>query len=492
LDYQEIKSKIDDDFTKRHLTEIQRFIRQPSVSADGTGIAETIDMLVSKLKGFGADNVEIADMNTEEDEVGHPLIYGELISDPKKPTILFYSMYDVQPVFPEKWVFNDRKIDPFGGEILEFEWLKGHKGQCLLGRGVSNQKGPTIAFLNVLEAYLSEYNELPVNIIFALEGEEELGSIHIGPFIDKYFDKLKRADSLLFPAFWEDTFGKIKFLLGVRGAVVMKLSCTGGDWGAPSVTNIHSSSSGIIENPIFKLVSCLYSLKNDETNEILVPDIMDDPNIIGPNEEDISKGYLEIEKQTYQKLGVKKFRIGMNGLELDNQEFISEMLYKPGLSINGIEGGYYDEGTMTIIPYTVKANLDIRLPPFQQKQYVIDKYTSFIKTNFPMINIQIKKGGYESAKVPFSHPLAQYSYRLYQEFKKEVAVLPLIAGSAPFSIFQSKLQIPFIVAGMGHSGRVHSPLEYAVLNADDPKVGGIIDFEYLIAKYLLNYKSVKS
>jgi len=487
LNIEEIYSKIKTDFETKHIEEIRRFIKQPSVSADGNGIEKMTEMLMEKIVHLGGEDVHLVDLT--KGEFGHPIVYGEIVHDVTKPTILFYSMYDVQPVFPEKWVYEEKMIDPFGAEIIDFEWIEGYKGKCLLGRGVCNQKGPTIAFFNVLEVYKELYGELPVNIIFALEGEEELGSTHIGPFIDQYKEKLEKADALIFPAFWEDELGRISMPLGVKGIVALKLRCKGGEWGGPAKINMHSSLSGLIENPIFKLIECIHSLKNDKTNEILVPGIMDDPAIINPNEEDekIIEEYLKkysLEENMKRGGLIQRFRNNKEGEELKGKEAVIEILFKPGLSVNGIEGGYYGEGTMTIIPHEVKANLDIRIPPFQSRSYVIQKYSEFLDRNFSMIEYEFEKGGYEPAKIPFSHPLAQISYRLYKEFKKEVMVLPLLAGSAPFSLFQQKLKIPFIVAGMGHSGRAHAPLEYAVIKADNKQVGGIIDFELYIAKFL--------
>ena len=486
MNIESVLTEIKDSFSNTHLEEIRRFIKQPSVSADGNGIIETATMLSDKIKKLGGEQIELVDLSG--DDFGHPIVYGEIYDNPAKTTILFYSMYDVQPVYPEKWIYNDQKIDPFGAEIIDFEWVPSYSGKCLMGRGVTNQKGPTIAFFNVLETYVKLFDELPFNIIFALEGEEELGSTHVGPFIDKYKEQLSRADVLLFPAFWENPIGKIMMPLGVRGVVALKLRCKGGEWGGPVIRNQHSSISGIIQSPVFKLIECINSLKEDSTNKILVPGIMEDKDIIGPDEEDkqVIRDYLKnhsFSEEIKRDGNIETLRF-QDGKELTDEEAIIQMLFKPGISVNGIEGGYYGEGSMTIIPNEIRANLDIRLPPFQKRKNVIERYSQFFNKKFPMIEYEFEKGGYESGKIPFSHPLAQIAFSLYKEFNKEALVLPLLAGSAPFALYQSKLGIPFIVAGIGHSGRAHSPLEYAVLESKNPEVGGIIDFEFYIAKLL--------
>jgi len=341
-----------------------------------------------------------------------------------------------------------------------------------------------MAAFNVFEEMEREVGELPVNIIFAIEGEEELGSPHMHAFIDEYAEKLKQSTAVYFPMFFEAHDGSIRFFLGVRGVIESKIRCKGGNWGGPINQNLHSSYSGLVQSPIFKLIEALLSLKNDNTNEILVPGIMEDPNIIGPTQEDkevikellINLDYEEIK----QFLGVKKFR-EKDGKELAGEEAVLEWLFKPGLSINGIVGGYYGEGGMTIIPHEVHANLDIRLPPFQEVEYVKKCYQAHINKHYPMLDLQLG-AGYEPAKISPSHPLIQATKSVYEECGKNPIFYPLLAGSAPFSMFQSILKLPFVFGGLCHGGRAHSPLEYAVIKSNDPHVGGILEFEKFFAQ----------
>ncbi len=483
----DVINRIDEHFTKNHLPEIQKFLRQPSVSATGEGIRETTEILIRKIKDLGGENIHLA--QTMGEEFGHPQVYGEIWSDKRKPTILFYSMYDVQPVYPEKWVLNDKKIDPFGAEIHEFEWFPGFSGRCLMNRGVTNQKGPTMAAFNVFKAFLEEEGELPVNLIFAIEGEEELGSPHMGAFINEYADKLKQSTAVYFPMFFEEHDGSIRFFLGVRGCITAKLWCRGGDWGGPVGRNLHSSYSGLVQNPIFTLMEVILSLKDDETNEILVPGIMDDPAIAGPSQEDkevIKELLKQLDFEDLKKsLSVSKFR-DKNGKELTGEQAIVEQLFKPGLSVNGVESGYYGSGGMTIIPYEAHANLDIRLPPFQEIDYVRKKYSTYVSENFPMVDLQLGSG-YGPAKMSPSHPLIQTTKTVYEHYGKQPVFYPLLAGSAPFSMFQSILKLPFVYGGLCHGGRAHSPLEYAVLESNDSRVGGILQFEKFVAKLFVEF-----
>jgi acetylornithine deacetylase/succinyl-diaminopimelate desuccinylase-like protein len=485
---EKVIDSIERDFASTHLEKIQKFVKEPSISATGEGIKETSSILIKLIEELGGGNVHLAEMMG--DEFGHPQVYGEVWSDKKnKPTILFYSMYDVQPVYPEKWVINDKKIDPFGAEIHQFEWFPGYKGKCLLNRGIMNQKGPTIAAFNVLKTIKDIEGDLPVNLIFAIEGEEELGSGHLEPFIRKYSEQLKMADAVYFPMFFESHNGEIKFFLGVRGVIEAKLKVQGGDWGGPVDRNLHSSLSGLVQNPIFKIMDILQSLKNDDTNEILVPGITDDPKIVGPSKEDqtvIEDLLKELDFDEWkQSMNVTSFR-NKDGKEITGKEAIIEQLFKPGLSINGIESGYYGEGGMTIIPFEVHANMDIRLPPFQEVPYVKKCYRKYVSENFPMANLELG-AGYGPAKMSPTHPLIQATKQVYENYGKKPVFYPLLAGSAPFSMFQSILGLPFVYGGLAHAGRAHSPLEYAVIESENSEVGGIIDFEKSFASFMYTY-----
>ncbi|MHA2237612.1 MAG: M20/M25/M40 family metallo-hydrolase [Candidatus Hodarchaeales archaeon] len=488
MSHEKVINLIERDFTSTHLKKIQEFVKQPSVSATGEGIEETSKTLMKSIESLGGENVHLAEMMG--DEFGHPQVYGEVWSDKKnKPTILFYSMYDVQPVYPEKWIIDDKKINPFGAEIHNYEWFPGYKGKCLLNRGITNQKGPTMSALNVLNTILDVEGELPVNLIFAIEGEEELGSPHLEPFINKYAKELKLADAVYFPMFLESHKGEIKFYLGVRGAFTAKLTVQGGSWGGPVNRNLHSSYSGLVQNPIFKIMDIFQSLKNDDTNEILVPGINDDPNIVGPSKEDllvIDNLLKELDFDEWkQSLNVEYFR-KKNGEEITGEKAIIEQLFKPGLSVNGIESGYYGKGSMTIIPFEAHASLDIRLPPFQKVSYVKECYKKFISEKFPMANFELG-AGYDPAKMSPSHPLIQATKQVYEIYNKKPIFYPLLAGSAPFSMFQSILGLPFVYGGLGHAGRAHSPLEYAVIESENPQIGGIIDYEKFFASLIYEF-----
>ena len=312
-DVNDVIGSIEANFESEHLPLIQKFVQQPSVSATGEGISETCTYLMAEMLALGAKDVHL--VPSPKGEFGHPVVYGEIIEDPKLATMLLYSMYDVQPVIPEEWIIDGRQVDPFGAEIHQFEWISGFSGKCLIGRGAINTKAPTEAFFNVLRTIRKEHGKLPVNVIFMIEGEEELGSLHIEYFIDQYRERLKRADFLYFPFFSERFDGAVTMFLGVKGIIPLKVRIQGGEWGGPAERDIHSMSSGIVENPIFQMARLISSLKDDDSGDILVPGIMDDPDLVGPNAED-----AELLKQLAASTDVPQLKKFLGAAHLPAQE----------------------------------------------------------------------------------------------------------------------------------------------------------------------------
>lgn len=477
---------IDGEFESDHLSQIRRFMQLPSVSATGEGILATAEYLMREMRELGAKDVHL--IPVPEGEFGHPQVYGELIEDQNRPTILVYSMYDVQPVDGEDWVIDGQHVEPFGAEIRNYEWMRGYRGRCLIGRGAINTKAPTEAFFNVLRTIRAHSASMPVNFIFVIEGEEELGSIHIERLIRQYADKLSAADLVYFPFFSERYDGAVPLWLGVKGLIPARVWVEGGEWGGPAVREIHSMSSGVVENPIFKIVELIGSLKDDTTGDILVPGVMDDRDLVGPDEDD--KALLQQLadstdwKGLKESLGVRTFR-KHDGRELTGVDYYVHELFNPGLSVNGISSGYVGEGMKTIIPREVTANLDIRLAPFQKTGKVRSLYEQHIRSRFPMARLSFRSG-YPPAKVPANHPYVRAMVSAIESCGKQVVPTPLISGSAPFALFQAILGLPFVLGGLGHGGRQHSANEYAVLESEDPRVGGVKDYERSVARFVYN------
>ena len=436
---------------------------------------ETAEATADALNKLGAENIQIVPTK------GWPVVFGDLIDDPQKPTILFYSMYDVQPVEPEKWM-----VPPFEGAIVEdFEGM----GSALVARGVINTKGPTMAFFQTIQTLVDAGKELPGNLIFAIEGEAELGSIHFPDFVNSFSKELERADVMFFPMFSETINGRVEIYLGCRGIIYFKIWIRGGDWGGPRSRNIHSSLASFVDSPTWRLIDLISKMRS-QNGRILIPGIYEKVRPISEEDqqliEDFTKKFdLEEYKTT---IDVQRLFSDENGKEFTTEKFAQE-LFSPCLTVDGITSGYTEEeGTKTVLPCSAFANMDIRLVPDMEVEDTRTKIANFIRKNAPEAEIEMERG-YKWAKMSPLHPYVKAHIESMSTAGKKIQIWPMITISAPFYIFQDKFNMPFIDGALGHGSRAHSPNEYAFLESKTG-AGGIIDFEISVAKLLTKITEV--
>jgi acetylornithine deacetylase/succinyl-diaminopimelate desuccinylase-like protein len=460
-DLEKIHKHIDKHFDT-HLKLVQEFVRQPSISAEGKGMKETAEMVKGFIKQLGG-TANIVPTK------GWPVVYGELWAKAQK-TLIIYGMYDVQPVEEEDgmWI-----VPPFSGKIVDMKPL----GKCLVSRGVYNTKGSLRAFFNACQSILETEGKLPVNLIFVIEGEEELGSIHLPDFVKEYETKLKKADAVFFPIPAQDMKGKVIMELGVKGIIYLELICQGGKWGGPTKRGIHSSLASCVDSPVWKLLWALISLKTPD-GKIAIKDFYENIRPPTPEEEKLlEKLEKTFDEETFRKeIDVLCFSEDLHGIEL-----LKTYLYAPSINIDGIIAGYTGPGTKTVLPNIAKAKMDIRLVPNMKTNEILQKLRKHMKEKgFSDIKIQVHDC-YPWAQISVKEEVAQAMIRTYKRHGYEPEIWPRMAGSAPFYLFnQSPLKLPFIVGGLGHGGRAHSPNEYMV-------VEGIKDNEKSVATFLYEY-----
>jgi acetylornithine deacetylase/succinyl-diaminopimelate desuccinylase-like protein len=456
-----IHRQIDEDFDA-HLKRVQDFVCQPSISADGTGIKETAELTRGFIEEIGGTSKIVP---TD----GWPVVYGEVHSEAER-TLLIYGMYDVQPVEEEKgmWI-----VPPFGGKIVDMKPF----GECLVSRGAINTKAPLRAFFNACESILKVEGKLPVNLIFAIEGEEELGSVHLPQFVEKYQKQLSKADAVYFPIPAQDRKGKVIMELGVKGIIYMDLVCKGGRWGGPTKRGIHSANAAWVDSPVWRLLWVLTSLKAPD-GKIAVEDFYE--NVSPPSSEEeqlLKKLEKTFDEETIRKeLDIVRFSGDLHGIEL-----LKTYLYSPTINVDGIIAGYTGSGTKTVLPHLARAKVDIRLVPHMQTDEIIRKFKRHLKKHgFADIQVEIHDC-YPWAQVSVKEEVVQAMIRAYRRHGHEPEIWPRIGGSAPFYLFnQPPLSLPFAIGGLGHGSRAHSPNEYIV-------VQGIKDNEKSIATFLYEY-----
>ena len=458
-----------DTHLEQHVSALQRWVRQPSISAQNVGIQEMAEMLRQDLSDLGFKEAELVPTD------GHPGVWGYYDAGAEK-TLVVYLMYDVQPVNPEDW-----ESPPFDGEIIDHEL-----GRVLMARGATNQKGPQRAFLNALESIIAVEGGLPVNVMVAAEGEEELGSPHYPQIIDAYEERLREADGVLFPFNSQSPDGKISMILGVKGILYFEMVATGGEWGGPSKAEIHGSYKAIVDSPVWRLVKALSSMTSPDGNTILVPDYYD--GALPPTIEESMLINAGIESrddaQLQELLAVDHWIDGKTGTDA-----VIELLYQPTLNIDGIWGGYTGEGVKTILPHQASAKVDSRLPPGLDPDEALDKIRGHLDAN-GFADIELRKlSAYPAAQTSVEAPAVQAAISVFSKYASEITVQPRVAGSAPFYQFTDRLGLPLVPTGMGFGTGAHAPNEIMLIEpgpgtnavglADIEKA--YVDFVYALA-----------
>ncbi|NLG68580.1 MAG: M20/M25/M40 family metallo-hydrolase [Firmicutes bacterium] len=443
---------------REDLEAVRAFLRTPSVSYTGEGIQETAEQVAGFVRALGGQARVVP-------TAGHPIVYGRLAQGAPH-TVLVYGMYDVMPADEPNW-----SSDPWGAEIRELPRL----GPSIIARGAVNTKGPLAAFFRAVAGYQAAAGRLPVNLIFAIEGEEEMGSRHFLPFVEAHAEELKAAQAVLFPFFSQDEEGVPWLTLGTKGIVYFELECRGGDWGGPTERGIHGSYNAWVANPAWRLVQALATMV-DADEQVRVEGFFDGAEPLPEEErrlleEQVASGRLD-ERPFMAFEHVRRFKGGLRGLPLWERLFA-----QPQLNIDGIVGGYVGEGTKTLLPHRALAKMDVRLVPRMDPERVAQAIRAHLdRHGYADIEMRVLNT-YPWSKVSLHEPAVQAMVETYQEMGAPPQVWPLNPGSAPYYVFERVLGMPYVTGGMGHGGRQHSTDEYCT-------VQGVLDFEISMVRWL--------
>ena len=447
-----------------HLRKTRDILRIPSVSMTGEGIEETAGELSDMLAKMGT-KVKLF----RAGKGSHPLVAGDLDVG-AETTVLIYGMYDVQPPGePGLW-----DQPPFGAKIVK----RKPYGEVLINRGAFNSKASLVGTLLAIEAMLDR-GELPSNVHFILEGEEELGGQSLPKYVHKNKARLSKADAAFGFDYGENANGVPVIALGMKGCLYLELSTKGSERGGPMEGEIHSSDAVIVESPVWRLVHALSTMV-DENQNPAIDGIWDD--VAAPSEEDLAlvrRLTKVFDPESYaREAGIARFRVRGS-----REKLLKKYLFEPSLNIDGINAGYNGEGSKTVLPDSAKAKIDIRLVPNMSVEGTFRKLEKHLrKRGFTDIEI----GRYEDypwTKVSFDEKVTQACIEAMRYHGREPEVWPLTAGSAPFYLFDQFLGVPWGCAGLGHGGKAHAPNEFAV-------VSGMKDFEKSVATTFWKYAGI--
>ena len=434
----EIKSYIENN-KKKFLNELFDLIRIPSISAVKEykgSVREAAEFLKNQFENIGLDNCEICETN------GHPIVYAEKIKDANLPTVLIYGHYDVQPVDPiELW-----DSDPFEPIIKKTDI---HPEGAIFARGSCDDKGQMYMHLKAIEV-LNNTGGVPCNIKFMIEGEEEIGSDNLEIFVKENKEKLK-SDIILV----SDT-GMIdkktpSITTGLRGLAYLEVELTGPN------RDLHSGHyGGSVANPINSLAKMISSL-HDENNKVTIPGFYD--KVIEYSDEEREKDKIPFSLEEFK-----------NSLEIDevHGEYSFNTLerrsIRPCLDVNGIWGGYTDEGSKTVIPSKAFAKISMRLVSNQNWKEISKLFTEHMKNITPAgmrIKISEHHGGEPYITSTDSKAYRAASQAYLSVFNKEPYALK-DGGSIPIiAQFEKELGVKTILMGFGlDSDAIHSPNEH--------------------------------
>lgn len=408
------------------LEELFTLLRQPSISTQNVGVAEMAQMLAAMMRDSGIQT-------TIYETDGFPIVYGEAGPVDAPRILLVYGHYDVQPPEPlELW-----KTPPFEPTIVNGR---------IYCRGTGDNKGQLYAHVKAAQAFLKTRGDLPVKVKFVFEGEEEISSPSLRPFMESHRDLLKADAALTADAPGHES-GRQQINCGLKGMCYVEISAKGAN------KDLHSMRAPMVPNPAWKLVHALASMRDRDGN-ILIKGFRDSvrqPNAAEleavrniPNDAPIQREILEVDEF-------------IGGDEMYYHNFV----FGNSCNIAGLTAGYQGDGKKTVLPCRASAKIDFRLVPDQTPEEILEKVKAHLKENgFGDLEVSFH-GGLNPSRTPVDHPYVQTVVRAVRNATgKEPIVSPSMGGSGPDYLFTGVLGLPSVWLPLSpHDSNNHAPNE---------------------------------
>src|SRR5438105_3209438 len=418
----------------RYVDELKQYLAIPSISAlpeHASDIRRAAQWTADALTAAGMHNVRLIETP------GNPVVYGDWLNAPGKPTILFYGHYDVQPVDP----LNLWTTPPFEADVRDGE---------IYARGSADDKGQVFMHIKAVEAHMKKAGHLPLNIKFFIEGEEEVGSVHLDEFVRTHKSELAAdvvviSDSPMFDR------GIPSICYGLRGLVYFQIDLRG------SGSDLHSGSfGGAVANPAFVLAQILAQMK-DRGGRVKIPGFYDD---VVPLTEEERKAWaaLPFNEKGYKKdFGIPKLsgEAGYTTLE--------RTWARPTFEVNGLLSGFTGEGAKTVLPAVSMAKVSMRLVPNQHPDKIAELFEAYVKDVAPAtvaLKVTRMHGG-KPWMTSYDNPYVQAAGRAIEKGFGRKPVFTREGGSIPVvSTFQEELGLPSVLFGVGlPDENAHAPDE---------------------------------
>ncbi|KIL49601.1 dipeptidase [Jeotgalibacillus soli] len=444
---------------EKHLKELTEWLSIPSISSLSAHKEDTIkgaEWLAQALKDIGMENVELYPTK------GHPVVYADWLHAEGKPTVLIYGHYDVQPVDPlHLW-----ETPPFVPTVREDK---------IYARGATDDKGQSFMHLKAIEAIMQTQGELPVNVKFLIEGEEEIGSVHLPEFVEKN-QELLASDVILISDTGMQEKGKPAICYGLRGLAGVQIDVKG------AKGDLHSGLyGGGVQNAIHALVQLLDSFR-DENGVIQVDRFYEKVEPITDEEKKAYEALNFSEDELKKELAVSEL-FGEEGFS-----YLERTWVRPTLEVNGVWGGFQGEGIKTVLPNEAHAKITCRLVPHQDPDEIVMLLTKHIHAHMPA-GVEVTVTPFDKGApyvTPYDHPAIQAAGRSYEKVYGVPTAYTRGGGSIPIvATFDQILKKPIVLMGFGLPGEnFHAPNEHFHLENFDQGLRVIADYLYEIVQSL--------
>jgi acetylornithine deacetylase/succinyl-diaminopimelate desuccinylase-like protein len=449
------------------LKRLQDWIALPSIAAENRNSKEGAEYMAKLAREAGFQKVEVLDTD------GKPGVFATLDAGAAK-TVGLYFMYDVKQFDPAEWT-----SPPLESKLVDKPGL----GKVLVGRGAVNQKGPEAAFLAALHAIRGANQKMPVNLVLVAEGEEEIGSPHIGQLVHRpdVEAALRNTVGVFMPSATQDTDGNVSISLGAKGVVELELVASGEKWGRGPKKDVHSSLKAMIDSPAWRLVKALDTLVSDDGNTITIDGYPTAPPISAEHQAMITAAtQVRSEAKSKAQYGVDHWID-----DLSWQQANERLVSQPTVNIEGLVAGYTGPGGKTVLPHRAVAKLDLRLVPGMKKDDAVAALKSHLaKRGYGDIEVNVS-GGYDGTQSSADAPLIQAQRAVLERRGLKPLLWPRNAGSYPGFVFtDAPLSLASGHFGLGHGSGAHAPDEYYLIESSNPAVQGFDGAVMSFVEYL--------
>ena len=424
-------------FEPDHLDRVMRYLAQPSISALDIGVRDMAEMLAGDIQDLGgtAEVVETAEL---------PVVFGRIDSGADR-TLVLHGLYDVTPADEPAW-----ESPPFEPEVRNV----GGVGRAVVGRGAEDMKTPIAAAMNVVASYRAREVPLPVNLVFVLEASE-LGSGGIREFVPSRVEDLRLADAVhwLCPLAHPDGVPIVP--LGVKGNLMGRLICRGGDWGGPIGNEMHALNSNWVGNPAVRLIQALAYLERS----------IEDEYARGSGWR-ASEEHQELARELSSRLDPEQIKadIGVSRFRYDTfEEAVEAHLFRTQFTITGLRSGFVGSGksVKVSIPSNAEAVVNVRFQPGQEPDDGIADIRRMLDGGgFTDIEFEVGNA-YAGGGTEPEHPLVRCFLGAHADMGAEPEVWPVHPIAIPVALWTRDVGLPWVGGVPCHAGNKHAANEYA-------------------------------